>query len=99
MDDYRKSWINGFNELAIQLAQKYKDNPEEFLLSIGCKSILDCLLETYNNLVKENEISKLEDLAEDHKLALWDKSKQVSDEKTKRIMICKAIYLLDVLTQ
>jgi hypothetical protein len=97
-DDFKKTWIEGFNELAITLARKYKDNPESVLCAIGYKSVLGSLLETYNNLVGLNEIPRLEDLTEDHKRLLWDKSGQYADEQFKRIAICKCIYLLDILT-
>lgn len=99
MSDFEKTLSQGFMEYAVKIANRYKKDPEGEIKCLVFKSVLDPLIENYNRLVKENEIPKLEDLAEDHKLALWEKSKQVSGEKFKRILICKAIYLLDVLTK
>lgn len=97
--DFEKTWNQGFEELAVKIASRYKDDPEQEIENLKFKSIRDPLIERYNQLVKENEIPKLEDLAEDHKKSLWEKSKLLSDEMFKRIAICKAIYLLDVLTK
>lgn len=77
----------------------YQENPEQVLSTLGFDSVLGSLHETYQCLVRENEIPKLEDLAKDQKEAFWIKSRQYGEEKEKRILICKALYLLDVLTK
>lgn len=97
--DFINIWNDGFADYAIKIAGRYKEDPERELKSLGFKSILDPLLITYTRLVNEKEIPKLEDLNEDHKKALWLKSKQVSNEHFKRIAVCKAIYLLETLTR
>lgn len=99
MSDFKKTWNKGIEDLTIMIAKRYMQDPGAEIRSLEFKSVLDPLIERYNYLVKENEMPKLEDLAEDHKLMLWEKAKQISTEKTKCIMICKAIYLLDVLTK
>lgn len=99
MSDFKESFNQGLEDLAIKIAMRYRQDPERELRCLGFKSILDPLIETYNRLVKEGQIKKLEDLDEDYKRVLWIKSKQGSDEHFKRIVICRAIYLLDVLTK
>jgi hypothetical protein len=91
------NWTEAFLQYAVKIGRMYKDNPEQVLDSLRFDSVLESLNETYQCLVKENEIPRLEDLATDHKEFLWIKSKQYSDEQAKRIRICKAIYLLDML--
>jgi hypothetical protein len=93
------NWNQSFLDYAEQIGRQYKVNPEKTLKEICFDSVLGCLLETYQCFVRQNEMLKLEDLAPDHKEALWIKSKQYSDDKEKRIMICKVIYLLDLLTK
>lgn len=99
MSDFKETWIEGFYRLAVDLARKYTQDPESVLSSIGFRSVNECLMETYNNLVGKNEIPKLEDLSEEHKKALWEQSKRYAKERFKRIVICKCLYLLDVLTK
>lgn len=99
MSDFEESWKQGFLDYAAKLSRRYLANPDEVLAAIACKSVLESLMETYKLLISEGQIPKLEDLPEGHKAALWDKSKQYSDERFKRIAICKSIYMLDVLTK
>jgi hypothetical protein len=97
--DFKQSWIKSFKELAIDLAIKYKQDPESVLCSIKFKSVLDSLNETYQCLVAEKEIVRLEDSGEETKLKYWKLSKKYSNEQFQRIAISKAIYLLDKLTK
>lgn len=99
MSDFKQTWIESFNKLAIELAGKYKEDPEPVLSCMKLRSQRDCLLETYNNLVGQKEITRLEDLSPAEKQKYWLMSKKYSDEQFQRILICKAIYLLDLLTE
>lgn len=100
MSDFKKAWSDGFSNLAIKIARRYgdKETKESVLSSLKFYSVSDCLLERYRQLVDENEIPKLEELPEDHKMRLWMLSAKYGEGKNERTNICKCIYLLDVLT-
>lgn len=99
MSDFKKTWKEGFVKYAIDLAVIYRDYPEQIMCCMSGQSVVGSLNETYQLLVKENELLPIEKLEESMKLELWNKSKQYAADKKHCEMICRSIYLLNELTK
>lgn len=98
MSDFNQTWIEGFVNYAKDIARIYKNNPEQILNCLGFDSVVGSLNETYQAYVKDGQMRSIENLDLNEKNRLWEQARKYSDSKVKCVMICKAIYLLDVLT-
>ena len=87
------------------LIQKYgqwfykfqEQNKNPFM--ILCSSVAVILLgEFYYRKFTKEEIMPLEKLPDEKKKKYWDLSKEYSTEKEKRIAVCKAAYVLELIT-
>lgn len=99
LSEFNKTWNESFMNYATEIGKVYKEHPENIINCLGFKSVLDCLNETYQVLVKEKEIDPIERLPSDKKNELWLKAKKIGTGKVQCISICKAIYLLDKITE
>lgn len=85
-------------DYARTMARIYKKTPDLVLNVIHFISVHKTINETYQNLVKQGEITRVEDLPEDVKKKYWIESKKYSTINEIRIEILKSLYLLDLLT-
>lgn len=98
MNEFKKTWIEGFKDYAIDIARIYATSPEHIISCLGFDSVCGSLNETYLSLVGDGEIEGIDKISESEKLRIWNKSKEVSSKKDKCIMISRSIYLLEKLT-
>jgi hypothetical protein len=92
------NWNQSFVQYAVQIAGMYKSHPDQILASLAFESVAGSLNETYQCLVKEKELTRMEDLPKEEKLKYWNRAKELSQDENQRVLICRSIYLLEKLT-
>lgn len=98
MESISNWWAENFLSYAAQIGTNYMKNPEEVLSSLKYKSVLDCLNESYQVLVKDESIYPIEKLDQREKERLWSKAKTIGTGKDQCVLIAKCIYLLERIT-
>ena len=95
---------NGF----MALAEEYKkaffntDTDEYFKMVSDYPSLLECFVQMYGIMVKENRITPIERLSADEKLQLWNEAKRIAGETSTKehcIRLSKALHFLGTLIQ
>lgn len=99
MESVSKWWNEKFKQYAIMIGGMYLKNPEQILSDLKWGSVIECLNESYQALVKEGELIPIEDLSLEKKQELWERAIKIDTDKKKRILISKAIYLLEKITE
>lgn len=99
MSEVSEWWNKEFMKYAAMIGSNYQKNPQEVLGSLKYDSVLSCLNESYQVLVRENCLFPIERIDEKKKKELWDKAKEIATGKQRRILVCKAIYLLEKITE
>lgn len=97
MNEFTKTWNQSFKNYAIDIARIYKIHPERILNCMGFESVIGSLNETYQCLVKQNELTPIEQIEQSEKVRLWNLSKNYSDKRSHCELICRAVYLLNEL--
>jgi hypothetical protein len=91
-----------FKELYHQMALVYGANflkrPVETRYDILKSNLLVGILNSLYGYWIKDEIEPIENLLKEEKEKYWDIAKGLSDEKEQRIKICKAAYILTVMT-
>lgn len=99
MNEFKKTWDESFKNYAVGIAMFYKNNPEHIIECLKFDSVCGSLNETYLSLVSDKEIEPIETIQAEEKQRIWERSKQLSDNKAKCILISRSIYLLEKLTE
>jgi hypothetical protein len=99
MNEFEKTWDESFKNYAKDIAKIYKKHPEQITCCMGFDSVVGCLNETYQSFVKQGELTPIEEIEASEKLRLWELSKQYSDNRAHRELICRSLYLLNELTK
>jgi hypothetical protein len=99
MESVKKWWSESFMSYAAQIGSNYQKNPQEVISSLKYKSVLDCLNETYQVLVRENCLFPIERLDQKKKNELWLKAKEIGKRKDQCILISRVLYLLESITE
>lgn len=99
MDDFKKTWRDSFFRYAATIGGMYLKDKEAVLKDLQWGSVVECLNESYQALVKDNSLPPIESLTPEKKCELWNAAIKIAKDKKHRIMICKAIYLLEKITE
>lgn len=93
------NWNEAFKEYAVNIAQKFTNDPAQTTKELQWPSVSGCLNECYLCLVKEKELVPIEILPESEKMRLWIKAKQIGQGKKQCIEVSRSLYLLEQLTK
>lgn len=99
MNEFQKTWEESFSRYAIDIAKIYANNPDEILNCLGFESMVGSLNQVYQMLVKKGELVPIEKIDQKTKFELWERSKQYSESRKHREMVCRSIHLLNELTK
>lgn len=97
--DVHKWWHEKFLEYAATIARLYKNDKEKVTNDLRFDSVLACLNESYQALIKDGSLPTLESLTLEKKTEIWDRAIKVAKDKKRRILISRAIYLLEKITE
>lgn len=92
-------WEEGCLNYAIEIGKKYKADRQRILDCLNCDSVINFLNESYTILTGSKELDPIENLSQEEKLRLWDIALTYEGNKKKRILICRAVYLLNRITE
>lgn len=92
------TYEEGFQNMIIDIAKLYAVHPEKVLCCLGLEGFVNTMEECYKVLVKSG-LDPIEKLPEAEKLAYWNRAKEYAQEKTRRIKVSKALYILEDLTK
>jgi hypothetical protein len=93
------NWDQEFKNYSVQIGRKFIEDPENVKKSLAFKSNSGSLYQTYLSLIKNGELTPIEQLDDDRKRDLWEQAKEVSSDVQQCIVISKCIYLLEEITK
>jgi len=93
------TWSEHFTNYAFMIAGMYLKDKAAVLQDLQWGSVVECLNESYQVMVKDKSMIPIEELPTEKKTEIWDMAKNISTEKRHRILVSKAIYMLDKITE
>jgi hypothetical protein len=97
--EIREFWVDRMLNHALLQAQTYKRDPEHTIGCLKFMSLTATLYEAYRILIENKDIKPIEQLPEAEKRKLYELSKPLTKSVKQRKLICKAIYLLDKISE